>query len=596
MDMTTSRGAGDAPSPYGGIARLARPFATLRVRLFLAFATVAGLALILAGAAVALVVRDYRTRIAVDHLSDLAIISSFTARQLELQSVSPEGIAAVLAGQVRGEAEAVLIVDPSGRVVADHRRADDDEGEEADDGPLRAARLTGRQIAIPAGAATVPAPPIIDVTIFGRRILFRPSPIAPGKRGWGPVGARARLGTMGPPVLIWESTAGTGVPLVMVTTDLSEGPPPDAEVPRSGPGRAVIAARAAAGARNAGQGASAGAGMDVARNLPGARYRVVLATPARDLHGAWSDLAPRLAVAGAIALAIALAAATTIAAWIGAGIRRISIAARQVAAGDLDARVPVTGHDEIADLGRTFNHMADEVHRSQAALRTFVADASHELRTPLTSIQGFAGALLDGALPGEEGAMRAGSIISEEAARMRAVVEDLLYLSKVEAMRTEPRRDPVALDEIAREAIRRLGHLAEARGQAINLSVARGPEVVGDPAQVDLLVTNLLENAIKYSPDGAAITVDVGTSPPPGPADAFVRVHNSGAAIPAADLPHVFDRFYRVDKSRSRHVDGSGLGLAIAREVARRHGGDIEVRSSEAEGTTFIARLAARPR
>jgi signal transduction histidine kinase len=236
--------------------------------------------------------------------------------------------------------------------------------------------------------------------------------------------------------------------------------------------------------------------------------------------------------------------------------------------------------------------MADEVRRSQASLRNFVADASHELRTPLTSIQGFSAALLDGALPGEEGAMRAGAIISEEAARMRNLVEDLLYLSKVEAVRGEPRRDPVGLDGIAQEAVRRLGHLAEARAQDMRATVGPVPQFVGDPSQIDLLVSNLIENAIKHAPEGATVSIDVGTRRVSSGESVYVRVHNTGTVIPPDDLPFIFERFYRVDKSRSRQTDGSGLGLAIAREVARRHGGDIEVASSDDEGTTFTARFA----
>lgn len=564
-------------------SRIPRPISSVRTRLVLAFASVAGLALLLAGGAVALVVRDYRTRIAVDHLSDLAIISTFTARQLEQQQVGPEAIAMILAGQVRGEADAVLIVEPGGMVVADRRRTDDDDN--GDDRVSRG-RLIGKNIGIPPNAASAPAPAMIDFTLLGRRIQLRPYGASAGNRGWGLVGARARLGNAGPPVIVWEASADLDSPVVMVTTDTSGILNPDLE-----PGRIPRAAMARAGARPTG-------GMVTDPPRPGAvgKYRVVLATPARDLPSAWRELGPHLAVAGSIALAVSVAAATTIAGSISSGIGRISTAAQRIAGGDFNARVPVSGHDEIAALGRTFNDMADEVHRAQASLRNFVADASHELRTPLTSIQGFSAALLDGALPGEEGAMRAGAIISEEAARMRSLVEDLLYLSKVEAVRGEPRRDPVGLDGIAQEAVRRLGHLAETRAQEMRATVGAVPEFVGDPSQVDLLVSNLIENAIKHAPDGAIVSVDVGTRSGSYGDSVYVRVHNTGTVIPPDDLPFIFERFYRVDKSRSRQTDGSGLGLAIAREIARRHGGDIEVASSDQGGTTFTAHFALRHR
>ena len=151
------------------------------------------------------------------------------------------------------------------------------------------------------------------------------------------------------------------------------------------------------------------------------------------------------------------------------------------------------------------------------------------------------------------------------------------------------RSDPVALDGIAHEALRRLGHLAEARDQSVQVTISPVAVFIGDPSQIDLLVTNLIENAIKHAPDAAVISIEVGTRRANGTESVFLRVHNTGTAIPPADLPHIFERFYRVDKSRSQQTEGSGLGLAIAREVAKRHGGDIEVTSSEANGTTFTA-------
>jgi two-component system sensor histidine kinase BaeS len=130
----------------------------------------------------------------------------------------------------------------------------------------------------------------------------------------------------------------------------------------------------------------------------------------------------------------------------------------------------------------------------------------------------------------------------------------------------------------------------------VRTTIGSIPAFVGDPSQIDLLVTNLIENAIKYAPDQSTIAVEVGVTRVRGADGVFLRVHNTGSAIPPEDLPHIFERFYRVDKSRSQRSEGSGLGLAIAREVARRHDGDIDVASSDAEGTTFTAFLATRVR
>ena len=288
---------------------------------------------------------------------------------------------------------------------------------------------------------------------------------------------------------------------------------------------------------------------------------------------------------------ISVAVASALASTISRPIARITEAARRVADGDLSQRVPGDGRDEIAQLANTFNHMATQIAQSQQSLRDFVADASHELRTPLTSIQGFAGALLDGALTGEEGQTQAALIITEESRRMSKLVEDLLYLSRVEALRPNARQDKVSASTIVNELVRRLTHLAEVRNLSVNVVGSSGPMITGDPGQLDHLVGNLIQNAIKYTPDGGTITITTGQESPASRASAgargFIRVHNTGTVIPESDLPHIFDRFYRVDKSRARIAEGSGLGLAIAKEIARRHGGDIQVTSTPATGTTF---------
>jgi two-component system OmpR family sensor kinase len=321
------------------------------------------------------------------------------------------------------------------------------------------------------------------------------------------------------------------------------------------------------------------------------KYQIVLATPSSDVRSAWHELAPRLSIAAVIAFLISVAVASALASTISRPIARITEAARRVADGDLSQRVPGDGRDEIAQLANTFNHMATQIAQSQQSLRDFVADASHELRTPLTSIQGFAGALLDGALTGEEGQTQAALIITEESRRMSNLVEDLLYLSRVEALRPNARQEKVSASTIVNEIVRRLTHLAEVRNLSVNVVGSSGPMITGDPGQLDHLVGNLIQNAIKYTPDGGTITITTGHESPASRASAgargFIRVHNTGTVIPEADLPHIFDRFYRVDKSRARVAEGSGLGLAIAKEIARRHGGDIQVTSTPATGTTF---------
>lgn len=544
----------------------------LQARMVGAFAMVIFLTLLLAGGAVVWLIQDYRIRIAVDHLSDLAVISTFISRQMEDQSLLPDEIASFVSGQVQGEAQSVLVLDETGKVVA--QRGRDNDGDEAPD-------LLGRKLTIPTEATAASSQ-------------------------WGIFGARARLGSVGPPVKVWEETSDISGHLVMlVTADLkSLRNDPAGSVRRTLPGGRPLARSGTERPFPVGDRPMPGGGRgapgpdlsrtssDMARMLASpSKYQIVLATPSSDVRSAWRELATRLSLAAVIAFLISVAVASALASTISRPIARITEAARRVADGDLSQRVPANGRDEIAQLANTFNHMATQIAQSQQSLRDFVADASHELRTPLTSIQGFAGALLDGALSGEEGQTQAALIITEEAQRMSNLVEDLLYLSRVEALEPNARREKFSASTVVNEIVRRLTHLAEVRNLSVNVVGGSGPMITGDPGQLDHLVGNLIQNAIKYTPDGGTITITTGQESPTTRASAgargYIRVHNTGTVIPEADLPHIFDRFYRVDKSRARVAQGSGLGLAIAREIARRHAGDIQVTSTADTGTMF---------
>ena len=231
----------------------------------------------------------------------------------------------------------------------------------------------------------------------------------------------------------------------------------------------------------------------------------------------------------------------------------------------------------MAHLATSFNRMSREVERSQQSLRDFLADASHELRTPLTSIQGFSQALLDGALAGDEaGSSEAGRIINEESQRMRLLVEDLLYLSRVESRQVSGTQAPVDVGALLREVLAP----AAAHGRAAQ---------PGHPAHATRPACRCWGTPTSSTASSATSWRTPASTPPRGRHPGrrgraggealVVTVHNTGSAIPPEDLPHVFERFYRVDKSRARDVEGSGLGLAIAQEVAQRHRGRIEVQS-----------------
>jgi signal transduction histidine kinase len=524
-------------------------FGSLHTRLLAAFVLVILVTLLSAGVGVVWLIQEYQRRLAVDRLSEVAVAASLLGRQLEVQGARPAEIGDVLANQLAApypEAVRVLLIDGQNRVLVERPAppADAEEG------------FSGYRLELPGPGDRAANP--------GRPLFFR----------W-----RAQ---------VWTKVAGSPPrPYTFIAAPLT--PPQGNEgAPSGSGGLGGPGGQGGQGQEGRSEGADRGA---AARRAPPA-FRVVLAVPERSLADAWRELVPGLALAALIAVPVSIGVALWLSRSITRPLRRITRAAEDMAKGDLRQEIAVQGSDEVAQLATSFNRMSREVERSQQSLRDFLADASHELRTPLTSIQGFSQALLDGTLSADAtGATEAGLIINEESQRMRRLVEDLLYLSRVESLELVGSQAPVDVATLLREAWRRLQLVAEQRDLRLTLDLPDLPFVSGDADQLDRLFGNLLENAGKYTPPGGAIRVAAGVSQ----GALVVTVHNTGSVIPAEDLPHVFERFYRVDKSRARAVEGSGLGLAIAQEVAQRHRGRIDVASTAAEGTSFTVTLPLGP-
>jgi two-component system, OmpR family, sensor kinase len=281
--------------------------------------------------------------------------------------------------------------------------------------------------------------------------------------------------------------------------------------------------------------------------------------------------------------------------WIAAGrtlaaVDRVTRTARIIELSQrLDERIPEAptgGGDEMGRLVRTFNNMLDRISGSFEAQRQFVADSSHELRSPLTVIRGNLDLLRRTADPAER--LRIERLIEDEAARMSRLVDNLLFIAQIEEMERQGSRldrRPVELDSLL------LTVYQQARSMTDRHAILLGDEdaitIDGDRDQLQQLLLNLVDNAIKYTPAGGAIVLSLRAEGD----DALLEVRDSGPGIPAADLPHIFDRFYRVDKARSRRIGGAGLGLSIVRGIAVSHGGGVEVESAPGAGTTFRVRL-----
>lgn len=272
-----------------------------------------------------------------------------------------------------------------------------------------------------------------------------------------------------------------------------------------------------------------------------------------------------------------------------APVRSLSVAARGIGQGDFSQRVPVTGgRDEVSELGHTFNSMAEQLERAQAQRRQLMADVAHELRTPISNIQGYLEAIGDGLLDPDD---RTVGTIHEQALHLGRLVEDLrvLALADAGALRLHP--EQASLEDIATGSVEAARPRARSKGISFEwASTGDLPPMNVDKTRLSQVIGNLLDNAITHTPDGGRIMVSTSVASE----EVTVAVSDSGDGIPAERLPHLFDRFYRVDSSRSRRTGGSGLGLAIARELTELHGGRIEVQSEPGKGATFTVHLPAR--
>ncbi len=237
-----------------------------------------------------------------------------------------------------------------------------------------------------------------------------------------------------------------------------------------------------------------------------------------------------------------------------------------------------------------------ELRRSERLRRELVANVSHELRTPLTSIKGFVETLLAGALRDEQNSRRFLKIIDAETNRLTKLVDDLLELSRLESKGVTFQLQPLDLGQLCRSVVDCQQPRAERAGVRLECSAQPEVVVVADPDRVEQVVTNLVDNALKFTPEGGRVLVRVHLRGP----EACVSVEDTGRGIPPDDLPHVFERFYRADRSRTRTSGGSGLGLAIAKHLVEMQGGRIWAESTPGVGSVFsfafpLAAQAARP-
>ena len=239
-------------------------------------------------------------------------------------------------------------------------------------------------------------------------------------------------------------------------------------------------------------------------------------------------------------------------------------------------------------------HDVTQLRRLEEMRREFVANVSHELRTPITSIKGFLETLLDGAMDDAETCRRFLTILSNEANRLANLVNDLLDLSRLEAETGPVPMETVEVAEAIDQVMELMTPLAQNRRIKTEVHVERNILIKANKAMLHQALLNLLDNAIKYTPEDGRVWITVEAREAEGLVD--INVHDTGPGIPSSHLNRLFDRFYRVDKARSRSVGGTGLGLAIVRLIAERHGGKVKAASTVGKGSTFTLTLRAAPR
>ena len=260
---------------------------------------------------------------------------------------------------------------------------------------------------------------------------------------------------------------------------------------------------------------------------------------------------------------------------------------QKMSKGDFSARVKVRGSGEMKQLARAFNSMSEKLETLDQSRNQFVSNASHELKTPLATMKIMIESLIY--QPDMDKNLRTEFMtdINNEIDRLSAIVSDLLTLVQMDSQNVKLTRENLSIAQLIKDNAHRLQPIANRKGQKIVLQLQDSCDIYADKSKLNQVIYNLMENAVKYTQASGVIRVSLQRQG----RNAIFKVSDNGPGIPKENLPHIFDRFYRVDKARSREKGGTGLGLSIVHQLVLLHGGSINVESEEGRGATFIVEL-----
>ncbi|MBP2625888.1 MAG: integral rane sensor signal transduction histidine kinase [Firmicutes bacterium] len=322
---------------------------------------------------------------------------------------------------------------------------------------------------------------------------------------------------------------------------------------------------------------------------------VLLHAPVADIDAFMQHIYYYIGGAGILAILIALLIVSRLTRDVVRPLKAMQQTAETMALGDYSALIKVETSDEVGRLGLALNSLARDLAQYIAQLenaeklrRDFVANVSHELRTPLTIIRGYTEALLDGTVDSPDQTLKYHRQMRDESERLERLIKELLDLSRLQSGRTEPAQDPIPLTAIANSVVNMMNQQAQQKQITLTANTSQHvPDIHGNGDRLTQLVFILLDNAIKYTPSGGTVTVNILQDIKV----VILKVTDTGIGIPAEDLPYIWERFYKVDKSHCRADDGTGLGLAIAKQIIDLHQAEAVITSELRLGTTFTIRF-----